>query len=41
MDLPMVGLRTAHSKKSLHWQSGNTDVESLLSSPSCLLGQNW
>ena len=38
MDLLMVDLRTAQSKKSLCWQSGHADLESLLPSLSWLLG---
>ena len=40
MDLLMVDLRTAQSKKSLCWQSGHADLESLLPSLSWLLGPN-
>lgn len=42
MDLLMETLGLlAQSKKSLCWQSGHADLESLLSSLSWLLGPNW
>lgn len=41
MDLLMVDHRAAQSKKSLCWQSGYADLESLSSSLSWLLGPNW